>query len=264
MGPVITFLSDYGLTDDFVGVCHAVIAGICPAARVIDLTHGVPRGDVRVGALILRSAVDYLPVGVHFAVVDPGVGSERRGVALQAADGRLLVGPDNGLLSPAADRAGGVVEAVDIGRSPFTLAHVSATFHGRDIFAPVAARLAGGAALADAGEPCDPAGLVRIELPVAWVADGFLVAHVLYIDGFGNVQLDVEEPGFEVGRTLDVATASGRTEHARYVRTFADAGAGELILYEDAYRRLAVAVNQGDAATRLELAVDDELRIRLP
>ena len=264
MGPVITFLSDYGLADDFVGVCHAVIAGICPPARVIDLTHGVPRGDVRAGALILGGALPYLPLGVHLAVVDPGVGSDRRGVAVRAADGRLLVGPDNGLLSLAADRAGGVVEAVDIGRSRFASPLVSATFHGRDIFAPVAARLAGGAALADAGEPCDPAGLVTLELPSPQVADGVLVAHVLYVDRFGNVQLDVAEPAFELGRTVEVATASGRSERARYASTFADADAGEVILYEDSYRRLSVAVNQGDAATRLGLAVDDELRIRLP
>ncbi len=261
--PVITFLSDYGLDDDFVGVCHAVIAGICPQARVIDLLHRVPRGDVRAGALVLRGALPYLPVGVHLAVVDPGVGGERRGVALRLADGRALVGPDNGLLSLAAERAGGVVEAVDIGRSPFVLPYVSATFHGRDIFAPVAARLAAGAALGDAGDPCDPVGLVAIELPVARIAEGFLVAHVLYVDCFGNAQLDVKEPAFEVGRALEVATGSGRSERARYARTFADAGAGELILYEDSYRRLAVAVNGGDAAARLGLAVDDELRIRL-
>jgi S-adenosylmethionine hydrolase len=262
--PVITFLSDYGLSDDFVGVCHGVIAGICPPARVIDVTHGVPRGDVRAGALILRGALPYLPVGVHLAVVDPGVGGDRRGVAVRVEDGRLLVGPDNGLLSLAADRAGGAVEAVDVGRSPFALPSVSATFHGRDIFAPVAARLAGGAPLLDAGEPCDPAGLVALELPVAQVLDGVLVAHVLYVDGFGNVELDVEEPAFQLGRLLEVAAASGRPELARYTRTFADAGAGELILYEDSYRRLALAVNQGDAAQRLGLAVDDELRIRLP
>jgi S-adenosylmethionine hydrolase len=260
--PVITFLSDYGLTDDFVGVCHAVIAGICPSAQVIDVTHGVPRGEVRAGALILRSALPYLPVGVHLAVVDPGVGSDRRGVAVRTADARFLVGPDNGLLSLAADRAGGVVEAVDISHSPFALPAVSATFHGRDVFAPVAARLAGGAALADAGEPCDPGGLVALELPVARVADGILVAHVLYVDRFGNVQLDVEEPAFDVGRTLEVATASGRSERARYVRTFADAGAGELILYKDSYRRLALAVNQGDAADVLAVTPGDELRIR--
>jgi S-adenosyl-L-methionine hydrolase (adenosine-forming) len=261
--PVITFLSDYGLEDDFVGVCHAVIAGINPSVRVIDLVHWVPRGDVRAGAVILRGALPYLPVGVHLCVVDPGVGSSRRGVALRAADGRLFIGPDNGLLSLAAERAGGVVEAVDIGRSAFALPTVSATFHGRDIFAPVAARLAGGAALGAAGEPCDPGGLVAVELPQPRLEDGVLVAQVLYIDRFGNVQLNVEEDSsFSVGALVEVTAASGRSERARYVRTFADAGAGDPMLYEDSYGRLAVAVNQGDAATRLGVAVDDEIRIR--
>ncbi len=264
--PVITFLSDYGLEDDFVGVCHAVIASVCPQARVIDLAHGMPRHDIRAGALILQGALPYLPVGVHLAVVDPGVGGARRGVALRLADGRLLVGPDNGLLSPAAVAGGGVVEAVDIGASPFALEPVSATFHGRDIFAPVAARLAGGAALTDAGVACDADGLVALELPRPRMADGVLVAHALYIDRFGNVQLDAVRAdadglGLEPGGPVAVETVSGRSERARYLSTFAEAGAGELLLYEDSYRRLAVAVNQGDAATRLQLAVDDELRI---
>ena len=263
--PVITFLSDYGLEDDFVGVCHAVIAGICPGAFVIDLVHWVPRGDVRAGAVILRGALPYLPVGVHLCVVDPGVGSSRRGVALRAADGRLFVGPDNGLLSLAVERAGGVVEAVDLFASPFALSPVSATFHGRDIFAPVAARLAGGAALGDAGEACDPGGLVAVELPRPRVEDGVLVAQALYIDRFGNIQLNVEEDSsFSVGALVELTAASGRSQRARYVRTFADAGAGELLLYVDSYRRLAVAVNGGDAATRLGTVVDDEIRIRLP
>ena len=256
-GPIITFLSDYGLEDEFVGVSHGVIAGICPGATVIDLTHGIGRGDVRSGALILSGALRYLPRGVHLAVVDPGVGSERRGVALRLADGRFLVGPDNGLLSLAADGGGGVVEAVDIGASPFALEPASATFHGRDIFAPVAARLAGGAALADAGTPVDAGALVVLELPRARLVDGVLVAHVVYVDRFGNVQLDAEPPEFEPGREFEVAG-----ERARYLRTFGDAGIGELLLYEDSSRRLAVAVNQGDAAARLGLAVDDELRIR--
>src|SRR5437660_9345905 len=190
-GPLITFLSDYGLEDEFAGVCHAVIAGICPEARVIDLTHGIPRHDVRAGALVLRSALPYLPSGVHLAVVDPDVGAERRAIAISTADNRVLVGPDNGLLSLAAEVAGGVVEAVDIARSPFRLEPVSATFHGRDIFAPVAARLAAGAALAEAGQPCDPDELVRVELPRPQFANGVLLAHALYIDRFGNVQLDV-------------------------------------------------------------------------
>jgi S-adenosylmethionine hydrolase len=267
-GPIITFLSDYGLEDEFVGVCHGVIADICPSARVIDLTHGVPRGNVRAGALILRSTLAYLAAGIVLAVVDPGVGGERRAVALRAGDGRVLVGPDNGLLSLAADAAGGVVEAVDIGGSPFALEPVSATFHGRDIFAPVAARLAAGAALAEAGEACESGSLVRIDLPHPEMRDGRLVAHALYIDGFGNVQLDVdasaiERMGLAPGRAVELETADGVAARARFVRTFGDAGTDELLLYEDSSRRLAVAVNQGDAAARLGLAIDDPLRITL-
>src|SRR3954452_15883389 len=153
MAPV-TFLSDYGLTDDFVGVCHAVIARIAPEARVIDLTHGIPRHDVRTGALTLARALPYAPAGVHLAVVDPEVGTERRAVAIRCGDeGRVLVGPDNGLLMPAAAALGGAVEAVDIARSPHRLEPVAATFHGRDVFAPVAGHLATGAELAGAGDP---------------------------------------------------------------------------------------------------------------
>lgn len=266
-GPVVIFLSDYGMSDDFVGVCHAVIAGRCPDAHVIDITHGVPRGDIRAGALILRSTLPYLPDGVVLAVVDPGVGSSRRAVALRTADERVFVGPDNGLLSLAVASCGGVVEAVDIGRSGFVLEPVSATFHGRDIFAPVAARLAAGAALGDAGEPIEPAGLVALELPRAQVSGGVLVAHALYVDGFGNVQLDMEGKeirrfGLSVGQGVELKVGGGRPVRARYVRTFADARPGELLLYEDSYARLAVAVNQGSAASRLGLAVDDQLRIR--
>jgi S-adenosylmethionine hydrolase len=259
--PVITFLSDYGLTDDFVGVCHAVIAGACLDAHVIDLTHGVPRGDVRGGALVLAGALPYLPVGVHLAVVDPGVGSDRRAVALALADGRALVGPDNGLLWLASERAGGVVEAVDIGRSPFALEPVSATFHGRDVFAPVAARLAGGATLDEAGEACDPAGLVRLELPRPRVEDGALVAHAVYLDRFGNIALDATGRS-ELRRGMRLAVSlRGESWPGVFGRTFADVAAGELLVYEDSYGRLAVAVNQGSAVQRLGISVGDELRI---
>lgn len=269
VAPIITFLSDYGLEDDFVGVCHAVIAGRCPQARVIDLTHGVPRHDVRAGALILRGALPYLPVGVHLAVVDPGVGGERRAIAVTTADGRLFVGPDNGLLSPAADAAGGILEVVDIGRSHFRLEPVSATFHGRDIFAPVAAHLARGAALADAGTAVDPASLVRLDLPTPSVSPGALTAHAVYIDRFGNVQLDAERrhaaearlhPTHAVAIETSTAGASARAL-ARYARTFGGAAPGELLLYEDSYRRLAIAVNQGDAAAQLALKPGDQVRI---
>ena len=162
---IVSLLTDYGRDDDFVGVCHAVILGICPEATIVDLSHGIARHDVREGALALRNTLPYMPVGVHVAIVDPQVGTERRAVALRTDDGRLLVGPDNGLLSLAWERFGGVAEAVDVSRSPHRLEPVSATFHGRDVFAPVAAHLAAGAPLAEAGEPLDPDTLDTIELP---------------------------------------------------------------------------------------------------
>jgi S-adenosylmethionine hydrolase len=266
-GPAITFLSDYGLEDDFVGVCHGVIAGICPDARIIDITHGVSRHDIRAGAVILRGALPYMPVGVHLAVVDPDVGAERRAIALRAADQRLFVGPDNGLLSLAAAASGGVVEVADIGHSPFRLEPVSATFHGRDVFAPVAARLAAGAALADAGESRDPDQLVQLEPPEPRREDGVLIAHAVYVDRFGNVQLDVghddlAEGGLKLGHEVDLEVGSWGRYRAVYVRTFADVGENELLVYEDAHRRLAVAVSRGNAAKRLGLSVDDELWIR--
>lgn len=264
---MITFLSDYGVADDFVGVCHGVIARICPQALVIDITHGVPRHDARAGALILSGALAYMPGGVHLAVVDPGVGGERRAIALRAADGRQFVGPDNGLLMPAAELAGGVVEAVDVSRSPFRLEPVSATFHGRDIFAPVAAQLASGLALADAGEPCDPEGLVTLALPPARHEDGALVARALYIDRFGNVQLnagheDLAGTGLKLGHRAQLELGPEDSYEAHFALTFADVEPGELLLYEDAYRRLAVAVSHGNAASIIGVAVDDELRLR--
>lgn len=264
---MITFLSDYGLEDDFVGVCHGVIARICPEARVIDVTHGVRRHDIQGGALILRGALAYLPVGVHVAVVDPGVGARRRAVALALADDRVLVGPDNGLLWPAADSAGGVVKAVDIARSQFRLEPVSATFHGRDIFAPVAARLAAGVPFAEVGEPLPPEQLVRLELPRPRFEDGVLVAHAVYVDRFGNVQLDVgradlASSGLKLGHSVELQAGSVDSHSAYYARTFADVGPDELLVYEDASGMLALAVSHGSAQARLGLSVDDELSLK--
>jgi S-adenosyl-L-methionine hydrolase (adenosine-forming) len=266
--PVVTFLSDYGLADDFVGVCHGVIARICPDARIIDITHGIPRHDARAGAIVLAGALPYTPVGVHLAVVDPDVGASRRAIAVRLGDGRLLVGPDNGLLSLAADAGGGIVEAVDIAQSRLRLEPVSATFHGRDIFAPVAAQLAAGVALGEAGSPLDPDSLVRLELPRPHVEpSGRIVAHAIYVDRYGNVQLDVTHDDLaasrlKLGHGARLRLPDGRTETAQFVRTFADAPeAARPILYEDGYRRLALAVSHGDAAGQLGLAVGDELRI---
>jgi hypothetical protein len=261
--PLIAFLSDYGLQDEFVGVCHGVIARRCPAARVIDLTHAIPRHDARAGALVLRSALDYVPADVWLAVVDPQVGATgaqaRRAVALRSAAGALLVGPDNGLLMPAAEHLGGVVEALDIGRSHERLEPVSATFQGRDVFAPVAAALADGAPLAIEE-------LRALELPAARLADGALLVHVLRGDQFGNLVLDAAHDqlaalGLRLGQT--VAVELGGTEHAaRYAATFADVAAGELLLYEDAERMAALAVNRGSAAAVLGAQSGAELRLR--
>jgi S-adenosylmethionine hydrolase len=261
----LTFLSDYGLADDFVGVCHGVIARIAREARVIDVSHGVPRHNVRAGALVLRNALPYMPPGVHLAVVDPEVGAERRAIALRCADeDRLLVGPDNGVLWLAAERFGGVVEAVDVGRSSWRLEPVSATFHGRDIFAPVAAHLVGGEPLAAAGEPCDADSVARLELPRPRVEGETLVAHALAVDRFGNVMLDASHADLDgsdirLGRPLEL-DVGGRRYTAWYAVTFADVRAGDLLVYEDAYRVLAVAVNRGSAADLLGVGADDELR----
>ncbi|HVS29557.1 MAG TPA: SAM-dependent chlorinase/fluorinase [Solirubrobacteraceae bacterium] len=263
----ISFLSDYGLDDEFVGVCHAVMARIAPGSRLIDLTHGVPRHAVRRGALILRNALPYVEPGVHLAVVDPEVGGERRAVALRVAqDNRLLVGPDNGLLALAAQRFGGVVEAVDIGLSAFRLEPVASTFHGRDIFAPVAARLAAGAELLEAGEPIDGAELCALELPRPRIENGEVVAHAISVDRYGNVALDVDhadliESGLRLGRAVEL-DVGGRRLQAHYAKTFADVEPDEPLVYEDAWRTLALAVNRGSAAEALGLSADDELRIR--
>ena len=265
---LVSFLSDYGYEDEFVGVCHGVIARRCPDARIVDITHEIPRGDIRLGALVLADALPYMPLGVHLAVVDPGVGAidGRAGVALRAAEhDRVLVGPDNGLLMIAAERLGGALEAVEISNSPERLQPVSRTFHGRDIFAPVAAALAAGASLAEVGAPIDATALHRLQLPAASVADGALTAHVLRADRFGNLTLDAS--GAELASALGtdqrevIVEVAGRAFAARRAGTFSDVGAGELVVYEDGNRMAAIAVNLGSAAERLGIATDQRLRV---
>jgi len=263
---IVTLLTDYGRDDDFVGVCHGVIRRIHPEAEIVDITHGIDRYAVRQGALVLRNTLPYMPTGVHVAVVDPQVGTERRAVALRTGDDRILVGPDNGLLSLAWERCDGVELAVDVTRSPHRLEPVSATFHGRDIFAPVAAHLASGAELADAGDPLDPDSLTRVELPEPRGEDRAVVAHALVIDHFGNVGLNVDHDllagtGITLGARVAIEAAAERYV-ATYAQTFADVNPGELLLYQDAYRTLALAINRGDAAGTLGLDIDAEVRLR--
>ncbi len=266
MTPLISFLSDYGHRDEYVGVCHGVIASRCPRARVIDLTHGISPQDVRAGALALADALPFVPAGVHLAVVDPGVGGPRRALALATVrEGRLLVGPDNGLLIPAAERFGGVAAAVDVSGAPVRLRPVSRTFHGRDIFAPVAAALACGAPLHELGEPVDPAALQPLELPAAELRGGELHAHVLRCDGFGNVLLDaspaqLEALGTPLGEALRVRVAGAEHRAVRGL-AFADVAEGELLLYEDAQGAVALAVNGGSAAETLRVARDQSVEL---
>jgi S-adenosyl-L-methionine hydrolase (adenosine-forming) len=263
---ILTLLTDYGQSDEFVGVCHAVARGILPAdVAIVDITHGIGRHDVRHGALSLRNALPYVPVGVHVAVVDPQVGTERRALAVRCDDGRVLVGPDNGLLSLAWERAGGAVEAIDVTRSQHRLEPLSATFHGRDLFVPVAAHLAAGAELLEAGDAVAIDELVTLELPQPRMVADVAVAHALLVDGYGNVSLDLRhehmmEIDLTIGARVEVASG-GRSAAATVVQTFADVDAGELLVYEDAWGAVALAVNRGDAAATLDISRDAEVRL---
>jgi S-adenosylmethionine hydrolase len=256
----ISFTSDYGIDDGFVGVCEGVVARISPRPRILHISHTVPPQDVRRGAAILAQAVPYLPPAVHFAVVDPGVGTDRKGVVLVAAGG-LLVGPDNGLLVQAAEQLGGVREAYELADPAYQLSTVSATFHGRDVFAPAAAHLAAGIAPANFGPPVDPTTLVRIPEPETLVEKGKLTTEIRYIDTFGNIQLaatgaDLDASGAKPG-TPAHANLNGRSTRATVGKTFADAILDGLIVYVDSGGRVALAVNGGSAATAFGSNIGD-------
>jgi S-adenosylmethionine hydrolase len=259
----ITFLTDFGLQDDFVGTCHGVIARIAPDARVIDLTHGIEPQAVLQGALVLRNALPYLPAGIHLAVVDPDVGGNRRAVALRTGDGRHFVGPDNGLLLLAAD-AVGIEAAHELVDPRFRLEDVSHTFHARDIFSPAAAHLATGVSVEELGPAVDPGDLIRLEAPEPEVG-GQIRATVMVIDRFGNVATNcrrehLERFGARPGDRVEIRLALDRY-FAIVADTFADAPPGELILYEDSYGMVTLAISRGNAARLTGVSVGDELRV---
>jgi S-adenosylmethionine hydrolase len=265
--PFISFLTDFG-ADNAPAVCRGVMWGIVPDARICDVTHAIAKFDVRGGAFRLACAVPYFPIGVHLAVVDPGVGTARRPIAILTGRGDILVGPDNGLLRPAAERLGGAREARQLENPALWRDHVSDTFHARDVFAPVAAHLAGGTRFDELGAAVPTASLVELVLPSASVRDGGLDSGVLLVDSFGNCRLagepvDLERAtgALDPGRRFRVAMPSAVIE-APWVRTFADVTPGQPLLYDDAdYAGLALAVNRGSAAERFELMVDDRVRI---
>jgi S-adenosylmethionine hydrolase len=262
----IVFLTDYGLEDEFVGICHGVIARIAPDARVIDLTHGIPPQDVVHGALMLAAALPFMPEdAVYLAVVDPGVGGVRGAIAVQSAHGPLLVGPDNGVLSLAWQELGGAEAAVEITAPDVLLEPVSATFHGRDVFAPAAAHLANVADLADLGPSVDVDALQHVHVPAPGVADGELAVVVLAVDRFGNLQLnakpdDLAEAALEGVRPLRLRHAAGAVE-VTPGRTFEDVLPGEFVLVEDANGFLQVAANRGHASRLLGIAAGAEVAL---
>ena len=260
----VCFLSDFGLADDFVGTCKGVMLRIASGLPIVDLTHAVPGFAVEAGAEILQHATRYMPAdAVYLAVVDPGVGTGRRELALRTEGGALLVGPDNGLLVPAAESLGGVSEAVALIDERYHVKPISNTFHGRDVFAPVAAYLASGAELTELGEAVDPSSLVRLDPPGALSNAGEgLVARIIAIDRFGNARLSVaqDESRLEYGDDLKVDVGDGRMS-VRYVETFGSAKAGELVLVPDSHWRLSLAINKGNAAHALALRVGGEARL---
>jgi S-adenosylmethionine hydrolase len=253
----ICFFSDYGYTDDFAGVCRAVIARLAPEARVIDVTHGLPERDLLAGAVVLRNTLPYMPdKAVILAVVDPGVGGPRRPIALRSHGDHLFVGPDNGLLMHAADADGGVSDAYLLSNQDLWLVPLSATFHGRDIFAPVAARLAAGLELASVGTPVSPAEPRRHR-------DG-LTAIAVLVDRFGNVALNLRSRDLEKAHLTDTVEllTNGERYHARVARTFASVRASDIVVLIDSYGQASVAVNNGSAAEVLGLDAGDEVRLR--
>ena len=260
----LTFLTDYGLEDGFVAACHGVAARIAPAARVIDVTHLVQPGDVRRGAAVLAQTVPFFPPAVHVAVVDPGVGTARRGVAVQAGPG-ILVGPDNGLLSWAVAALGGASQAFQLTNGDLWLNPVSPTFHGRDIFMPVAAHLAAGADLASAGDEIDLADLVTLPAPTSRVHDGEAEGEVMSIDRFGNVQLsivaaDMGTLGIGYGTPL-VVRAGRRQLTVPFMETFAAVAPGEIVAFTDSAGLISLAVSAGDAAQQLGLPPGAHVRL---
>jgi S-adenosylmethionine hydrolase len=272
--PVIGFLTDFGL-DGAAATCRAVMLGICRDAQIVDISHTIRKYAVRDGAFLLRFALPYFPVGVHVAVVDPGVGTERRPIAVATGRGDVLIGPDNGLLIPPAEALGGAIHARELLNRELWLPATTSTFHGRDIFAPVTAHLAAGDVdFGAVGPEIEPNELVRLPEPRATAREGLIETVVTYVDSFGNVRLagdrDDLEAAFGVvddGTPLSVefgaADGTGEVfEETRFGATFGTVAVGASVLYVDSLGNLAIADNQGNLAGRLGIGPDRPVRVR--
>lgn len=262
---VITFTTDFGVDDAYVAICKGVLARFAPHANVLDVTHTVPAQDVRHGAMVLARAVPWLPDAVHLAVVDPGVGTSRRGIAVSAGDS-VFVGPDNGLLTGAADALGGPRQVVSLTNTDRFLDPVSDTFHGRDVFAPTAGQLATGASLTAFGPEIDPDDLVRLPAPRVSMESGVLTVEVVDVDTYGNMQLaagtdQLEQADLAGSVEVKVTTRNGVTRALR-TRSYGDVPPGTLVLYVDSAGALELAVNEGSAAHALGTTTGDDVTIR--
>ena len=251
----VSFLSDYGTRDEFVGVCKAIMLELAPDLRIVDVTHDVAPFDVRGGALTLVRAVQYLPAGIVLAIVDPGVGADRRAIAVEVEHG-VLIGPDNGLLAPSVAMLGGAQRAFALNNEEYQLPAPGGTFAGRDVMAPAAGHLAVGVAIEDLGDEIDPNGLVPGLLPLPGEeADGRIAGEVLWVDRFGNAQLNID-PEMLVARAVAPGDAvevhvGDSIRRARWVGTYADARASELVLVTDSYGLLSLALDRQSAAEHL-------------
>jgi S-adenosyl-L-methionine hydrolase (adenosine-forming) len=263
--PFVSFLSDYGRVDEFVGVCHGVMLDVTPDLRIVDLTHDIAPFDVRAGALALVRAVQYLPDGVVLAVVDPGVGTDRRCIAVEV-EGGFLVGPDNGLLAPAVAMLGGPGRIVSLDNTEYQLVAPGTTFAGRDVMAPAAAYLAGGLSIDALGTPVDASGLAPGLIPLPQEDDdGTIAGEVLWVDRFGNCQLNIApeqlvERGLLPGGYVGVSIGSD-DRRAHWVTAFADAKPAELALLVDSYGMCALALDQRSAASELKLRAGKTLTV---
>ncbi len=261
----ITFLSDYGHADEFVGVCHSVVRAVAPEVRVIDLCHDIAPHDIRAGALTLARSVQYLCPGVVLAVVDPKVGSHRRAVAVEVGGGQsVLVGPDNGLLAPAVALCGGATRVVELTSPDHRLPAPGATFDGRDVFAPAAAHLCTGVPLEALGPDLDPHLLRPALVPVSRWEEGTLVAEVLWVDRFGNLQLNVDPADLQVWAETVALRWSGGGRQARRVAGYADLAPGELGLVVDSYGLVSVVLDRAPASEILGVGAGDEMVVAPP
>jgi hypothetical protein len=264
----VSFLSDYGRTDEFVGVCHAVMLDVVPDLRIVDITHDIAPFDVRAGALALVRAVQYLPDGVVLAVVDPGVGTDRRCIAV-AVEGGYLVGPDNGLLAPAVAMLGGSERVVALENPRYRLPAPGPTFAGRDVMAPAAAHLVAGVDLEELGPAVSPASLAPGLVPLPSEADGgAILAEVLWVDRFGNCQLNIAaeqllERGVQPGGVIGIAIG-GEERRAHWVETFGHAKPSELVVIVDSYGMCTLAFDQRSASAQLKLRAGQKVVVHTP